>query len=182
MDTETQNQPSTAGERQPDRTFTQADVDRIVGERLMREREKYSDYEALKKGAADAGAMQAQLAAAQQTATAAQIEAALVREAAGAGLTADRLAAALRLTEMGAIKVENGAVTGAKEALAKALTDYPFLAVPPAPPPAPPPVSTLTATGNPGAPVTFTKDVIAKMKPEEIEKNWDAIKSVLSGG
>jgi len=30
--------------------------------------------------------------------------------------------------------------------------------------------------------VTFTRELIAKMKPEEIEKNWDAIKGVLSGG
>ena len=34
------------------KTFTQADVDKIVGDRLQRERSKYSDYEAL-KGKAD---------------------------------------------------------------------------------------------------------------------------------
>ena len=33
------------------KTFTQADVDKIVGDRLQRERSKYSDYEALKEKA-----------------------------------------------------------------------------------------------------------------------------------
>lgn len=35
-------------------TFTQADVDRIVGERVRREREKFADYDALKAKAAEA--------------------------------------------------------------------------------------------------------------------------------
>lgn len=34
-----------------ERTFTQAELDAIVGERLMRERAKYSDYDALKEKA-----------------------------------------------------------------------------------------------------------------------------------
>ena len=48
MQTATQ-EPST----QPteDKTFTQTDVDKIVGDRLQRERSKYSDYEALKEKA-----------------------------------------------------------------------------------------------------------------------------------
>lgn len=33
---------------QPERTFTQAELDAIIGDRLAREREKYSDYESLK--------------------------------------------------------------------------------------------------------------------------------------
>lgn len=48
MQTATQ-EPST----QPaeDKAFTQAEVDKIVGDRLQRERSKYSDYEALKEKA-----------------------------------------------------------------------------------------------------------------------------------
>lgn len=37
---------------QEEKTFTQADLDRIVTERLSRERAKYSDYDALSKKAA----------------------------------------------------------------------------------------------------------------------------------
>lgn len=35
----------------PEKTFTQAELDKIVGERLAREREKYADYEAIKEKA-----------------------------------------------------------------------------------------------------------------------------------
>ncbi|BAH52286.1 hypothetical protein ROP_40390 [Rhodococcus opacus B4] len=38
-----------------ERTFTQADLDRVVNERLARERDKYSDYDQLKAQAAAAG-------------------------------------------------------------------------------------------------------------------------------
>lgn len=38
-------------QQQTEKTFTQAELDRIVGERLAREREKYSDYEAIKEKA-----------------------------------------------------------------------------------------------------------------------------------
>ena len=40
----------TAG--QPERTFTQAEMDAIIGERLSRERAKYADYEDIKAKAA----------------------------------------------------------------------------------------------------------------------------------
>lgn len=39
-------------EEQEEKTFTQDDIDRIVTERLSREREKYSDYDVLKEKAA----------------------------------------------------------------------------------------------------------------------------------
>ena len=37
---------------EPERTFTQAQMDAIIGDRLARERSKYSDYEELKAKAA----------------------------------------------------------------------------------------------------------------------------------
>lgn len=50
MAEETVNQEQTA--QQPEtRTFSQAEVDAIIGDRLKREREKYADYEALKEKA-----------------------------------------------------------------------------------------------------------------------------------
>lgn len=48
---ETVNQVQTGAE-QEERTFTQAEVDKIVAERLSRERAKYADYDALSKKAA----------------------------------------------------------------------------------------------------------------------------------
>ena len=56
MDNETVNQETTQNTpEQADRTFTQAEVDTIIGERLKREREKYADYPDLrtKAGAYD---------------------------------------------------------------------------------------------------------------------------------
>lgn len=44
-----------------DKTFTQADVDRIVAERLRRERERFADYDALKAKAAEADASKSDL-------------------------------------------------------------------------------------------------------------------------
>lgn len=41
------NQPPQTPPADPPRTFTQEDLDRIVGERLSREREKFSDYDEL---------------------------------------------------------------------------------------------------------------------------------------
>ncbi len=48
MAEETVNQEVTTTETAPDRTFTQAEVDAIISDRLKREREKYADYADLK--------------------------------------------------------------------------------------------------------------------------------------
>jgi hypothetical protein len=44
-----------------EKTFTQADVDRMIRDRLAREREKYSDYDELKKAADAAGKDKSQI-------------------------------------------------------------------------------------------------------------------------
>jgi hypothetical protein len=44
---------SNAGNQSADRTYTQADIDRVVSERLARERNKYADYDEMKKRLAD---------------------------------------------------------------------------------------------------------------------------------
>lgn len=49
---ETVNQENQIGAEEEGRTFTQAELDRIVAERLTRERAKYADYDALSKKAA----------------------------------------------------------------------------------------------------------------------------------
>ena len=50
------------GEQQQEQTFTQADVDRIVAERLTREREKFKDYDDLKAKAEGAKTVEQKLA------------------------------------------------------------------------------------------------------------------------
>jgi hypothetical protein len=94
---------------QPDgseKTFTQADLDRVVADRLARERAKYADYDELKTAAQAAkGAestldkMQKQLDAMEKRATAAEAESMRSSVAAELGLTpkqARRLAGATR--------------------------------------------------------------------------------------
>lgn len=69
MAEETVNQETAAPETspaeetatQPARTFTQAEVDAIIGDRLTRERAKYQDYEDLKQRAAAAETTSAEL-------------------------------------------------------------------------------------------------------------------------
>lgn len=50
------------GEQQQEQTFTQADVDRIVRERVQRERSKFADYDDLKAKAEGAKTVEQQLA------------------------------------------------------------------------------------------------------------------------
>lgn len=60
------NQGGAGGEQTPDQkpaeTFTQADVDRIVKERVQRERTKYADYDALKEKAGNATTLEERVA------------------------------------------------------------------------------------------------------------------------
>ena len=52
QDVETVNQDSAAGEQTEERTFTQAEVNALVQERLSRDRARYADYDSLKEKAA----------------------------------------------------------------------------------------------------------------------------------
>lgn len=72
----------------PAQTFTQADVDRIVRERVKREREKFADYDDLKAKAGSATTLEERVAEIERTAKASE-ERALRAEVANAkGLTA----------------------------------------------------------------------------------------------
>jgi len=80
------------------RTFTQEDVDRIVAERLRREREKYADYDDLKAKAAAADASKSELqklaerlAAAEKRMQEAEVKALRAEVAAAKGVPADLL-------------------------------------------------------------------------------------------
>jgi hypothetical protein len=123
-------QPATGGER----TFTQAELDRILGDRLARDREKYADYDTLKAAAAELEALKeaekTELEKAKDAATKAQAErdaalakaqdtlirAAFVTEAAKAGAAHPEDAYAL--ADRAGVKVaEDGTITGVAEAV-----------------------------------------------------------------
>lgn len=57
-----------ASPAEPDRTFTQAEVDAIVSERLKRDRAKYADYDAMKAKAAQVDDLQGERASLQEQA------------------------------------------------------------------------------------------------------------------
>jgi hypothetical protein len=65
MSDDTQQQPdgTPAGEQGKEQTFTQSDVDRIVRERVQRERAKYADYDDLKAKAGEKATAEERIAA-----------------------------------------------------------------------------------------------------------------------
>ena len=131
---------------EPGKTFTQADIDRIVADRLTREKAKFADYEDIKAKAAkfdesQASAMteqeklktaldeaQAKGTKAVETANKRLISAELKVEAAANGVPADRIAAALKLVDTAEVVIdENGNVTGASDAVKNCLKANAFL-------------------------------------------------------
>lgn len=56
------SQKADGDDPKPDQTFTQADVDRIVSERIQRERAKFADYDDLKTKAAGATTLEERVA------------------------------------------------------------------------------------------------------------------------
>ncbi len=52
MDEKTVNQEQATNQEQAEKTFTQAELDAIISDRLKREREKYPNYEEIKEKAA----------------------------------------------------------------------------------------------------------------------------------
>jgi len=69
------NETPTPEAAAPEQTFTQADVDRIVRERVQRERAKFGDYEDLKAKAGQATTLEQRVAEIEQRASAAELSA-----------------------------------------------------------------------------------------------------------
>ncbi len=80
---------SDEGKEQKAETFTQADVDRIVRERVKREREKFADYDDLKAKAAGAKTVEDRLAEMEQRTAAAEAKALRSDIAARHGISAE---------------------------------------------------------------------------------------------
>jgi hypothetical protein len=158
----------TAAETLPDTAepLTQADVDRIVKDRLARERAKFSDYEELKAAAGrlavieDAQKTESDRLAERVTAAEAQVtranemlmRAAIATAAARAG--AVDLDAVASLLDRGGITMdEDGTVTGADEAIEALLAAKPYLRAGTTAPALPTAPGTATTSGTP-APMT----------------------------
>lgn len=175
------------GDNSGDKTFTQADVDRILGQRLTEERAKFANHDQLKAKAESVPGLEASVTKAQDEATAATIRSAGILALVTKGVPADRIEAALKLADLTGVKLEGGKVTGVDEAIAATLTAHPFLlpSAPPAgtpppatPPPAAPPAAP-PATGNPGSGPALTLEQINQMSQEEINKRWVEVQAVL---
>jgi len=129
----------------PEPTFTQPQVDKIVEDRLRRERAQYEDYETLKakaakvdefeaaqksdleKAQAATSQAQAERDAALKAAETTKREAAIQLAAASQGADADLVFAVLRDSET--ITITDGKVDGVDEAVKKLLEAKPYLKI-----------------------------------------------------
>lgn len=142
-------QPEPGGD---DRTFSQAEVDQLITDRLKRERKKYADYNDLKakaekldkaerdkldeverlkleKQEAENRATQAEQQAQQQQISNAVL-AGLTEFKTGdknLGFRQDAIRAALRLVDLSEIEIDGNEVTGVEEAIKSLAKDHPFL-------------------------------------------------------
>lgn len=154
-----------------DKKFSQEDVDKIVQERLARERAKFSDYDQIKAELEEIREDHASLKAA-NTDLKAQI--------------ADQ-AGKMKDSELKAQRAEIAKKAGLSEALADRLqgttpeelaADAKRLAEEMGPGP-----SVGSGTNPPtGAKRPLTRADLKKMSPEEISENWDQIKTQLKDG
>ena len=183
-DLNTQNQGSqqagdqTQDGQQPGKTFTQAELDAIIAERLKREREKYKDYADLKKAAEEYQKLKESQMSEQEKLQAklAEYERQILekeREAAEARLESLRLKI---LDEMGLPKAWATRIFGTTEEEIRQDAEE---------------LKRLLGTGktvgggtNPPTTnnQTFTKEQIARMSPEDINRNWDTISRLMAEG
>ena len=150
----------------PERTFTQAELDRIVGQRLAEERAKFADFDALKAKAAKFDEIDAaskteverltqQLAAAQAQAQAATEQsratlrrAALMSEAAKAQAVDPDVVLALLASDDTIAVTDDGSVQGAAEAVARLLEAKTYLRAAPVAPEVTPPAAPTPPTSG----------------------------------
>ncbi len=179
-----QNAPQT---QQEERRFTQAEVERLITERLAREAKKYADYDKTKAelkrlqeaSKSDTDRLQetvndltAKFAEAENRAKANLVKSAIV--AAAARLDFNDPQDAYRLLDAGSLEVEDdGAVKGLDAILQKLLADKPYLRKQ---------AVSRTSPTNPAATAALTLDRVKTMSPAEINANWDEVQKVMSKG
>lgn len=168
------------GDTNAGKTFTQEDVDRIINERLAREREKYKDYGNLKKAAEELQALkesqmseqeklQAKLAEYEKTVADKELELAAIKAdtlkqkvLADMGLPLN-LATRIFGTSEEEIKKDAEELKAVLNIQSKPIGS-----------------GTNPASGS-GVPV-FTREQIKSMTPDEINANWDAISKMMAEG
>lgn len=166
----------------PEKTFTQAELDAIIADRLKREREKYKDYAEFKKMAEEYQKLkEAQMSETEKLqAKLAEYERQLLekeREAAEARLESLKLKV---LDEMGLPKAWANRIFGTtEEEIRQDAEELKRLLGA-----ANKPVGGGTNPANASnRPQVFTREQIKKMTPEEIDANWTAImKQMAEGG
>lgn len=162
------------------KTFTQEEIDKIIADRLKREREKYKDYEELKKNAAEyqkwkesqmteAEKLQAKLAEYEKTLADKELELAAIKT--------DALKQKI-LADMGLPLNVAGRIFGTtEEEIKKDAEELKALLNIQA--------KTIGSGTNPagGSSVpAFTREQIKRMTPDEINANWDAISKLMAEG
>lgn len=185
-----QGQPA-SGQAPAGKTFTQDELDRIIAERLQRERDKYKDYDALKQKAAELDKIQESQLSEQEKLQKKLAELERERESwqrerqertlkYETMLTASRLGivdpeAAYRLLDTAKLEfAEDGTPKNLEQALKELLKAKPYLAQP---------AASAGSPTNPGRIHTsLTLDDIKRMSPEEINRRWAEVQLVLAQG
>lgn len=178
-DASTAPEPPAQGEQQS-QTFTQADVDRIVQERLKRAESKYADYADLKAKASKLDEIEAANQSELEKATkkAADAEARLQALEAAARAATVKSAVTLAATKADAVDPDavlallpsdsvtvgdDGQVTGADDAVKALLKEKPYLVGKPAPRPGGADGGARSTSGAP-----LTADALRKMTAEQV--------------
>lgn len=177
------NQTQTAdNDTQQTKTFTQEELERILAERLKREREKYKDYDELKKAAeelrkikesqmSEQEKLQMRLAEIEREKLERERELAELKTSLVKQKVLNELGLPLSLADRIFGETEEEIRQDAEE-LKKLLGLQANTKIG---------TGTNPAGGNKGT-RTFTKEEIARMSPEEINKNWDVIQEALKQG
>lgn len=176
----------------PDKAFTQADLDRIVGERIKSEQTKHQ--KALDALQATAGKSELEAAQIKQQQAEAALKdsfrtsglkvATMAAKIAATGAREDRREAVLAQAKTGIEAavgddgtVDEAAVNAAVTAVLESFPEWKVDAVPPVPGASGVPMGT---GGTP--PASFTRDQIKAMTPEEYVKNREAIHKAMAAG
>lgn len=181
QDTQTQQTADNVTQQQS-KTFTQEELEKIIAERLKREREKYKDYEQLKKAAeelqkikesqmSEQEKLQMRLAEIEREKLERERELAELKTALVKQKVLTELGLPLSLADRIFGTTEEEIRQDAEE-LKKLLGLQANTKIG---------AGTNPAGGGKGT-RTFTKAEIERMTPEEINKNWDAIQEALKQG
>lgn len=145
-----------------EKTFTQEELNAIVEQRLMRERDKFKDYDTLKTRVGELDTLKARLDAVQNELQTTKLESIKSKVLDEVGLPKE-IASRLQGTTEEEMKAD-------AEALKKVL-------------------GVSKQIGNPSNPAnsttqtkTFTKADLARMSPDDINANWSTIQDQLSKG